>query len=389
MAKPSAYISEDDLFKSESEMQMWLSSELNKAEGLASLIIPFSDEEYSYVDKKISDSYNYCLKTLSNTKIVCENQDISQFSDEILRPDFLLYSVDYEAWIIIEIKNIPNPTRQAGTELGAYTNALKTYFPNMSDGDVINVVISNDWPTLIKNYIFNEIFWLNRSILCLRPVKHESGIKLECIRPAILTKAYSDRKLSPKDFSGYQFCIYGKDIYSGGEVSDIEKNIEQIKSSFQRMVNKASRLHSHGFAFLWRDFRKYSLAAYSITIVDINPFKNNLYYTCNEKGIAAELQHIIWEYESTGNTYSLWEIINDADFYLREISSTWPEAPSNWITLREFIVEDAEIMEFKCWGRISELYENELANEYNKGRFDLKFTDPGFGFYFINNKLFT
>lgn len=61
------------MFKSESEMQMWLSSELNKTEGLANLIIPFSDEEYSYVDKKISDSYNYCLKTLLNTKIVCEN----------------------------------------------------------------------------------------------------------------------------------------------------------------------------------------------------------------------------------------------------------------------------------------------------------------------------
>lgn len=66
-------------------------------------------------------------------------------------------------------------------------------------------------------------FLAKQGILCLQPVKHESGIKLECIRPAILTKAYSDRKLRPNDFSGYQFCIYGKDIYSGGEVSDIEK----------------------------------------------------------------------------------------------------------------------------------------------------------------------
>ncbi len=77
------------MFESEKEMQMWLSSELSKVDGLASLITPFSDEEYSYVEKKISDSYNYCLKTLSNTKVVCEDQDISQFSDEILRPDFL------------------------------------------------------------------------------------------------------------------------------------------------------------------------------------------------------------------------------------------------------------------------------------------------------------
>ena len=69
-------------------MQMWLSSELSKVDGLASLILPLFDEEYSYVDKKISDSYNYCLKTLSNTKVVCEDQDISQFSDEVLRPDF-------------------------------------------------------------------------------------------------------------------------------------------------------------------------------------------------------------------------------------------------------------------------------------------------------------
>lgn len=370
-------------------MQNWLSLELSKVDGLASLIVPFSDEGYSYSDRKVVDSYNYCLNTLSNTKVVCEDIDISQFSDEIIRPDFLLYSIDYEAWVIVEIKNIPNPTRQAGTELGAYANALKSYFPNMSDGDVINIIIANDWPTLIKNYIFNEIFWLNRNILCLKPIKYMSEIKLECIKPSILTKGYNGKNLSPEDFSGYQLCIYGKGIYSGFDINDLEKNIEQIKSAFQRMVNKASRFHSHGFAFLWRDFRQHSIAAYSITIVDINPFKDNLYFTCNEKGIAEELQNIIWEYESTGNTYSLWEIMNDANFYLGEISSAWPEAPSNWSVLCEFMVEAADLIEFKCWGRVSELYENELSNEYKKGRIDLEFTDPGFGFDFINNKLFT
>ncbi|WP_217555983.1 hypothetical protein [Vibrio metschnikovii] len=377
------------MFQSEKEMQSWLSKELEDVEAFPNLILTSDFEPtISHASRKVLDSYDYCLRTLNMTKVVCEDKDISQFPNEVLRPDFLLYSMETESWVIVELKNIAGPTRQTATELSAYSNALKTYFPGMSDGDVINVVISNEWPTLLKNYVFNEIYWLNRRIICLKPIRIGASIKLECLSPNDLTKNFAQKLLTKDSFSGYQLCLYGNTIYSGGKVSDLENHIEQIRSSFYRIVNRSSVLHSHGFAFLWRDFRKHSVSAYSITIVDINPFEKKLYETCQEKGIANELQEVLYDNEATGNTYSLFEIMNESDFYLRSICSSWPEGSSSWSNLKEYMIESAELIEFRCWGVVSEIYESELSEEYNKGNISTKYECPIFGLEFVERKLF-
>lgn len=376
------------MFHSEKDMQNWLSLQLQDVEGLSNLILPMRPRiGLSHSNKKILDSYKYCLRALGMTKVVCEDKDISQFPNEILRPDFLLYSIETESWVIVELKNIAGPTRQAATELSAYANAVKSYFPGISDGDVINVIISNEWPTLLKNYLFNEIYWLNRRIVCLKPVYVGSEIKLKCIYPYEFTNNHSQKLLSPNSFSGYQLCLYGNGIYSSGSIADLERHFEQIRSSFYRIVNRSSRLHSNGFAFLWRDHRPGSVAAYSITIVDINPFENNLYETCDVKGVAHELQSVLDEYEATGNTFSLFEIMEDGNFYLKSICNAWPEGSANWIFLKENMLESSDLLEFRCWGIVSEIYELELATAYGNRFLDIKYECPDFGLWFVENKL--
>ncbi|MGV2844550.1 hypothetical protein ACE1OG_11830 [Aeromonas hydrophila] len=377
------------MFYSEKNMQDWLSKKLQNEEGLRKLIIPFHFQgDDSHANKKIVESYNYCLKTLNMIRVVCENKDISQFNSEILKPDFLLYSIETESWVIVELKNIAGPTRQVATELSAYANAMKSYFPWISDGDIISVIVSNDWPTLLKNHVFNEVYWLNRRVICFKPVFVGDEIKLECINPSEFTNNHSRKLLTPESFSGHQLCLYGNSACSGGKVDDLELHIEQIRSAFYRMVNKSSSLHSHGFAFLWRDFRQYSVAAYSITIVDINPYENNLYDTCEEKGIANILQEVLYEYEASGNTFSSFEIMNDGDFYLKSICNPWPEGYSNWGVLREYMLEHSDLIEFRCWGVVAEIYEHELEAEYRKGRFSTKYECPSFGLKFVEEKLF-
>lgn len=57
---------------------------------------------------------------------------------------------------------------------GAYAGELKSHLPFISDVDIIHVVISPHWPTLLRHFIFNEIFWMQRNILCLEPYKKEN-----------------------------------------------------------------------------------------------------------------------------------------------------------------------------------------------------------------------
>lgn len=377
------------MFSSEKEMQSWLRDILNDPEGLRRIIYSREDQcETSHTHKKVFQSYKYCLNALSMTHLVCADKDISQFSNEVLKPDFLLYSVETESWIVIELKNIAGPTRQTATELSAYANAIKSYFPGLCDGDIISIVISNEWPTLLKNHLFNEIYWLNKRVLCLKPCWSGTEVRLECLDPNFLVGSQAGHLLSTNCFSGHQICLYGRDIYSGGQLSDLENHIEQIRSAFYRIVNRSVSLSSHGFAFLWRDYREHTQAAYSITMVDVNPYKNSLFSVTCEKGIAGDLQNILNSYESSGNTYSHFDIMEHGELYLKSICRSWPEGANNWENLMLIMEERSELIEFRCWGVVSEIYEDELAAEYERGNIDTKYESPVFGLQFVKSKLF-
>lgn len=211
------------MFESEKAMQSWLSDQLKKADGIHSLIIKpdWNIESFNYQEAKIFESYRYCLTNLMETSVVCEDVDISQRENECLKPDFLLYSNGYETFAIVELKNISNPTRQTATELAAYANALKSYFPRIADGDIFYVVVSNEWPTLLMNYLLHDIYYLNKKILCLKPRCHENNILLECINPRQFRDQIDRDTITEDSFNGYQVCLYGNNVYKGGDISEL------------------------------------------------------------------------------------------------------------------------------------------------------------------------
>ncbi|WP_219637484.1 hypothetical protein, partial [Vibrio parahaemolyticus] len=172
------------IFADEKEMQEWLSSQLSSVDGLSSLILeqelsmtPANDQE-----KNVLATFKYCYQSLHQGVVISEDTNISLESGDIMRPDFLLYAPESESMVIIELKNFAGATRQAGTEISAYESELKTYLPYISDGDLINVIISPEWPTLLRHYVFNEIFWLRKNIICLEPVLDNHGEKKLKIR---------------------------------------------------------------------------------------------------------------------------------------------------------------------------------------------------------------
>ncbi|HIF5971469.1 TPA: hypothetical protein ACX3GO_004515 [Vibrio parahaemolyticus] len=147
------------MFENEKEMQAVLSNFLQKSGSLSEIIEPIMEEKnFTFEYEKIISSYKYCIDHLVDNAIISEEKNISIFENEELKPDFLLYS-PMEAFVLIELKNNVSASRQAGTELIAYSNTLKSNFSFMSDDEVILVIISTKWNTLLSNYLFNEIVW--------------------------------------------------------------------------------------------------------------------------------------------------------------------------------------------------------------------------------------
>lgn len=164
------------LFNSESEMQSWLEDELKNLHDFAELI---ENKDYlenpdtiagTILEKKYLNSFSETLSSLYSNVLISQNENISLSKRNILKPDLILYSGDNEGVVIIELKNAISATRQLGTEILAYANEIKSYLPLISDNDIYFVIISNEWPTLLKHFIFYEIYWQNKNIICLEPI---------------------------------------------------------------------------------------------------------------------------------------------------------------------------------------------------------------------------
>lgn len=122
-------------------MQEWFSEKLFQEEALSSLVINYEDiakrscdDDMSVVFQKITECFKYCLKSFNNNEIITENKNISINVKDRLAPDFVVYAPETQSIVIIELKNIKDPTREARTELGAYAAEMKTFLPFLSEG---------------------------------------------------------------------------------------------------------------------------------------------------------------------------------------------------------------------------------------------------------------
>ena len=122
------------MFVNEAEMQRKLSEYARKFGGFSEIVEEHNFHKGASLEEDlIIDAYDYCLESLYETVLVTEEENISLFTKEQLKPDFLLFDPGFEKFVIVELKNAKNATRQAGTELGAYANAIKNHFPMIAD----------------------------------------------------------------------------------------------------------------------------------------------------------------------------------------------------------------------------------------------------------------
>lgn len=385
------------MFNKEKDMQDWLSDKLKNSEG----ITEFLDDYESFgtpetqEERRIIESYEHCVKSLHLIEVISEDENISLKSGDILRPDFLAYAPESESIVIIELKNINGPTRQVGTELGAYTSEVKSYVPFISDGDIVNVVVSRYWPTLLRHYLFNEIYWHQRNIICLQPyISNGGSVRLKPYAPKNLIEDNISSKISERHLGGIQLCLYDDELYSGGSRDRLDKYIEQIKTSTASLAIKGNAQKSHGFAFLWKDFRKNSITPYNITIVNLAPFRSLERLVKDENNNPVKISNltdrfikITTEFDPIGHGQSLDQLFKHCEPFLTPICTPRLEGFMEWSDLKRIMVENSELLAFSSWGVFSELLSNKISEEYNKGKSDISLTDPNIGLQVINDMI--
>lgn len=375
------------LFENENAMQQWLSDRLAQETPLSELILNYEtfkeDSNNSYrtlVLSKIRNSFLYCLASFENNVIITEDMDISQNPKDKLRPDFLVYAPESESIVVIELKNQKNATREAGTEISAYAAEIKTYLPFISDGEVVSVIVSTEWPVLLRHFLFNEIFWLQRNIICLEPVETKDGVMLQIVEPKIFAESEVTTQINPQQLGGYQLCLYDNELYKGGEYYRIAAFENQMRAAMSAMVAKGNALKTHGFAFLWRHCFHIGLAPYNITIINVAPFQSLNQLLADPKSnpnlMTLRLMDILKEYALEGHGQALESIREYGAQFLTTFCDPQPEGFMQWRDLQPNIFYQTDAIAFAGWGIFGELFFDRLAQEYRDGNFEWQPDSP-------------
>jgi hypothetical protein len=380
------------LFENEGKMQEWLEGEIAARESLSDLIDEFAkdcDSPTSRAGKKIEDAYRYCIESLHILEVIATDEDIALAKKDRLRPDILAYAPETQSIVIIELKNMSGPTREAGTELSAYCAEINNYLPFISDADIVNVIVSNEWPTLLRRHVVQDTLWRGRKLLCLRPYRVGTEIRLQTVSPIELGCAEVDLQLATQHMGGFQLCLYDNELYSKEpDRTRLDQYLPQMRSAMSAMAAKGNLAGNHGFAFLWKDDWELSLAPYSITILNVAAFNRldrfltDLPQGQNLSDIQERFLRLATEHAPEGHGQSLNELTNEAERFLEAFCSPRPEGFTTWPALLHVMDGRAEYVSFAAWGFWGERHLDLLQEKYAAGQKPV-FDSPELGFELV------
>lgn len=372
------------LFNSEKDMQEWLRLAISQDNDFSSLVV---NGEYiealqptGFIERKFATSYRMAWRALQYVGVLTDNRNIALMKGEVLRPDFTLYGQESQTIVVVELKNLPNTTREAGTEIGAYAAAIRSYLPFLADGDIISVLISTDWPPLLRHFIRNEILWLGRTVICLEPVKRGRNIALKIKGIDQFLPAESSFKFSADTLGGLCLSLY--DYNQRG----LDRHVMQMRAAGAAMANQGTALRNHGFAFLWKDGHSDIPAPYCFTIVNVASFQaltrlrvgSPPYRPVNDTH--KRLLQIVRDFDPQGHGVSLHAIAQRGREFLQSCSSPQIEFGTDWTNLKTDISENSlKMMGFYPWGFFAEAFHEHLKAEYDRGNHNVAPDCPRIG----------
>lgn len=386
------------MFENERKMQNWLSEELDKCDGLSDLIANYEYlegfEPRSFVESVLYESFNNCFSSLGINKVLSEDENISLKKGDSLKPDFLMFAPEVEGIVIVELKNNSGPTREVGTELGAYSEEVRAHIPFLSSGDLYHVIVSTSWPTLMRHYIFNEVIWGDKNILCLEPVEIQSVVKLNIVDISKILEGENYKgKISSDNVTGCQVCLYDRGAYKRRDQVVLDNCLPQLEAGLSVMASEGEKQKSSGFAFLWKDSAPYSMASFSISVFNMSPFSELDKISGENKTIddLSMLQkrfgEVVREQVSLGHGQSLFNIVKPGTMLLESICAPRLEGFLGYDDLCSIMLERGEFIAFKSWGRFAREFNNQLLAEYSNGNHGVSINSPAVGWQVLDRMI--
>lgn len=312
----------------------------------------------TYSETRFFESYRRAMAALECVKVLVVNKNIAVEKREKLRPDLVLYDEYKGAIIVVELKNRAAATREAGTELGAYAAAVRTYMPFIAAGDIVSVVISSEWPTLLRRFVFNEIVWFGRTVICLEPsLSPEGHVTLSIMQIDTFTGRNTAKAIRASDLTGHILSL--KPPKNGFP----RTHVAQMRMAGLAMTHRGTALGNNGFAFLWKT--NDSDAPYSFSLVDVSPMQD-LFHLCQNgppyRPINAFHNALFKVGGSPDLSRSLTEIREHAQSFLKLCSIPHLESAMDWHGIAQDMLENGtEAIGFYPWGVFADAYHLKLA----------------------------
>lgn len=361
------------LFDSEAAMQEWLEGVLKNDNMAFEALVSNSCyiENFTakgYAEEKFVESYNLAWGALTYVEILTADTNISLKKMEALRPDFILYDQEKESIIVVELKNRAQATREAGTEIGAYAAAIRKYMPLLADSDIVNVIVSDAWPPLLRHFIFNEVVWLGRSVICMEPWKESGKKRLRIKDIRSFTDTEQATKIPMNALGGH---VIGLECL-GPQGESLSRYVPRMRLAGMAMARKGTALRSHGFAFLWQVDDEH--VPYCFTLVNVAPLLDLGHLAEQDpplspvNAFAERLRHLVQQYDPGGHTRSLSLIDKHARIFMNQWCKPSSEAYCDWESLKEDIrAKKVKMLGFYPWGVFAEAFHRKLAQRISKG----------------------
>ncbi|GGA14236.1 hypothetical protein [Dyella caseinilytica] len=268
--------------------------------------------------------------------IVKNNRNMSAERGERLFTDLLYCKRDTSQFIIIEVKNQNTTAREAITELLAYEHEVLNHLPFAGANDIMMVIVSRDFSTLLDHAVAGLNTWSRRNVLCLR--FDDSGI--EPLLDVHIPKAWTSMGQAAMPDS----AIVTAFLSFRPEPGLTEDQVYAVcDTATQLIVREAERSGGSGFAFIAYNHFYPGLAEgpYLILAGVVNPF-SFVDHAIDQGFLQAHASPIASYVHDDGNLDDLsssWDWtggdMQAAVGYLNTFGRARWENFSNWRTLRD------------------------------------------------------
>ena len=334
------------------------------------------------------------LASLGALDLICKNnRNLSAEKGERLFADLLYCARGSSQFIVIEVKNQNVTAREAITELLAYEHEVLNHLPFAGAHDIMMVIVSREFSTLLDHAVAGLNTWSRRNVLCLRFDDNEDDPFLEVHLPKAWTSI--GQAAMPDDALVTAFLSFKP------EQNLTEDQVYSVcETAAQLMVREAERSGGSGFALVAYNHFYPGLAEgpYLILAGVVNPF-SFVGHAIGQgflKAATSPIASYVYDGGKLDDLSSSWNWIGGgvgaATDYLNAYGRARWEGFSDWRTLRDVrrwgggVTPDRHLtpLSMDFWGMLGDYARDAVRNVPRMRNFLGGLAKPGMDWRFPN-----